>query len=356
MERVWWEQITNARGFLQKTVDAALSGKSVLLSLPEYIPWYDALRDGIETELNNLDASKTFECLSSPESEIGKFLLYRYCGEEKRGKYRPSLTYPVFLAQCSDIVLNDRYIWVEDIPKNCWKEWMDFLSMYHIAMRKDKRPAVFILVCRESGLKIPSKRQIVQVNYWNLVHNYDSFTFCTLAASDSPCRAALRPYLAELAYSLCGNDIELCAACIASGQRFLEAPETALRDIIRTQRRSSGEPFCYDLSPDAVGRRIWESQIKTVFPLIEHYRHSFVERYARGISQNLPLRGSAYEEIEEPQDVELGLLFYLVKGCSLHVHPDEYDRLELFRNARNRLAHLKPLALEMIEEIYRFVD
>lgn len=361
MNHVWWDKITNAHRFIDAIVNTALVGSSVILTLPQQIPWFDTLYTYIKEELENQDSVKSFIDLSSPKQDVGKFLLNQFCTEEQRIQYRPSQSCAVFLGQCRSTVLNDHYVWVEDIPRDLWKDWIDFLTEYHANMCSNRSPAVFFLVCTEDGVQISPRRNVSCFNYRQQIHEYDYFSFCMLAASSSALGAsnnktALRSYLAELTYALCGNDIELCAACIATGRRFLEKPEETLHLIMRTQRRSDGFSFFCNTSPEAVSRKIWEAQIKTVFPCIEHFRQQFIDNYTKEIQSLLPMKGSDLEEIHEPLDVELGLLFYMVRGCLLQVSTEEYKQLEMFREARNLLAHLKPLSLPMIEKIYQITE
>lgn len=355
MDRVWWNQITNAQRFINGAVENALSGKSIVLSLPEEIPWYATLRRRIETGLQNQDASKSFVSIRSPEKEVGRFLLHQYCEGETRSQYRPNLSYAAFLAQTDHMLLNNRYVWVENVPPNLWREWMEFLSEYHTACPKGKRQAVFLLICRDCSLLIPQRRQVAWMNYSRLIHDYDSFTFCSLVASSVTCDSCLRPYLVELVHSLCGNDIELCAACMADGQAFLENPEATLEAIVQTQYRSNEQPFT--LPPAVHGRvsPVWAAQIKTIFPLLERYRNYLVEQYAAQIQRNLPIQ-SLYNEIWEPQEAELGVLFYMTRSGVLPLPLSEYNRLGQFREARNKLAHSKPLSLSLIEELYQFKE
>lgn len=53
-----------------------------------------------------------------------------YCKRETRAKYRYGVSYAQFLGKCQETVLNDRYVWVSDIPDEKVTKWLDFVSEY----------------------------------------------------------------------------------------------------------------------------------------------------------------------------------------------------------------------------------
>lgn len=66
-----------------------------------------------------------------------------------------------------------------------------------------------------------------------------------MASSETRCKEYLRPYLAEVVSSVCGDDVELCAACVLRGMDFLSSPVQTINDVIESGHRSDGE--CYFL-------------------------------------------------------------------------------------------------------------
>src|SRR5699024_10639271 len=75
----------------------------------------------------------SFDMIASQE-EVGVFLLEKYCKKEKSATYRDGMTYAYILGRCEDIVLNDRYEWVTDIPKERYEEWLDFMINLHFLL------------------------------------------------------------------------------------------------------------------------------------------------------------------------------------------------------------------------------
>ena len=60
--------------------------------------------------------------------------------------------------------------------------------------------------------------------------------------------------------------------------------------------RSDKTAFWPDISEKQIAERMWEAQIKVVFPIIEKQRSIIVERYRKGIEALLPITG-AYGEM-----------------------------------------------------------
>lgn len=351
MDRVWWEQVTNANIFIKTVVDTILSEKSIVFALPNYVPWYQKLRDTIEMDVAKQNSKNSFDFVESPDENVGEFLLRKYCKEEKRIQYRPNKSHACFLAESDDIVLNDRYVWIRNIPNNLFDEWISFLSDYHRSKKRDASSAVFILETNDETLVRKTKKGITGIVYNKEMNLFDTYTFCTLAVSGMQGKIYLKNYLAELVSNICGNDIELCAQCIKRGRQFLADPLGAISTIKTEESRSDGYNFEFNTDDFTISKQIWKTQIKMLFPAIEDYRGDFVAKNRMKIYQQLPIKSSNGEEFTEPEDVEIGTLNYMVATGLLAIDSEEYNKLCRFKEARNTLAHLKTLSLEEVDKI-----
>ena len=353
MDEVWWNHIIKAHKFMDDIVNAAAEGKSVLLSLPEQAPWRETLQNLVEDRLKLENSNNVMDYIPCHEEEAGLFLLNKYCKKERRASYRYGVSYAEFLGQCEDIVLNDRYIWVYDIPQDKCGEWMDFIVEYNKNV-KEKTPAVFILEVKDDNLVNKARKGIRKLAFHQNISAYDRFAFCALAASDSStCKEYLYPYLAELAASVCKDDIELCAQCVSRGNRFLKNPEETLKEILSEGCRSDGECFTYSGSAEELKTLIWEAQLKNVFPVIEKYRSSFIKKHKDAIQKALPVSNSYGQKVTTPEEVEIGMLIYMVGNQLIHVSSSEYQEMECFRDARNKLAHLNVIDFGSADLILR---
>ena len=116
MEQIWWNHIIKVHSFLESIVTETVKGSSMLLSLPNSIPWRNTLIDIVSDRLRIENSKNKFEEIKCPEEEPGAYLLERFCKKEIRATYRYGMSYAQFLGKCQETVLNDRYIWVSDIP------------------------------------------------------------------------------------------------------------------------------------------------------------------------------------------------------------------------------------------------
>lgn len=355
MDQVWWNQITNAQHFINMIADTMLSGKSALVILGEKIPWYETMKRCVIERVKRNNSINSFEQVSSPRSGIGSYLLNRYYSEEQRTHYRPAISYAQFLAENHDAGLKDRFICVTGIDSKNIEEWMSFLTEYHQCCKKSKTiPTVFVLEGRDAALANKPGKGIVRIIYDSVISHYDKYTFCMLAVSTGKCSDIMKPYLAELAATLCEDDVELCAECIKMGREFLQDPMRALENVTAIATRSDGSAFEPVFVYDAkwLNKKIWEAQLKIVFPMIESYRSSFVENYAEDIRRLLPIENSHGNVITEPNEVEIGALkFMIVKQSVFWVDENEKQRLKQYWEVRNKLAHLKTLELFEMEII-----
>ena len=124
MDQIWWNHIIKAHAFLENVVKEAAGGHSLLLTLPDSVPWKSTFLDLIREQLLMENPKNKLEVIECPEEEPGEFILQKYCKRETRAKYRYGVSYAQFLGKCQETVLNDRYVWVSDIP--------DELSLIHI--------------------------------------------------------------------------------------------------------------------------------------------------------------------------------------------------------------------------------
>lgn len=354
MDKVWWTHITKAHAFMEDIVASAAAGKSILLSMPKNVPWRDTLLEMVEDSLKLENSKNAFDYIPCPEENAGLFLLNKYCKKEKRASYRYGISYAEFLGKCEDIVLNDRYVWIYDIPQNKCEEWLDFITEYNKNV-KEKTPAVFILEIQDECGTGKAKKGIHRLAFNQNINAYDRFAFCALAASDtSTCKEYLRPYLAELVSSVCRDDIELCAECVRKGSQFLKSPEETLNQVISESSRSNGKSFVYSRSPEELKTLIWEAQLKNVFPVIEKYRSSFITKYRDSIKRALPISSAYGQQATTPEEVEIGMLIYLVGNGSIRLdNSSEYQELERFRDARNKLAHLSTVDFDTVDTILK---
>ena len=176
--------------------------------------------------------------------------------------------------------------------------------------------------------------------------------FSTLAASAAKTTYQIKAYLTELAANLLGNDIELCANCLQDWEAFLDDPIKRIEEVQNNSTRSDGSSFDFRFDMAEINRRIWLSQIRSIYPMLEEYRENFVTRHQKTIAASLPIESSFGEVCTDPQEVELGTLVFMAGCGKLYQDQGEYKRLLGFKEARNRLSHLSALTYREIRELY----
>ena len=349
MKSIWWNQVTNAVKFVSDIRQSLLEEKSLLLKYSNAMPWREQFEDSVRESVKLQNAEKKF--VDIPEvQEPGEYLLKEFCKKEKRAEYRPSKGYAKFFAESDDIVLHDRYLWIQVGSKECLEKWLSFASDYIKERGKRENKAVFILEWPENS-QAPVKKGIKVFSFDDYIGEYDRIVFAVLASSDIREQLFIKNYIAELVSNVSGNDIELCAECIQGYRAFLENPIAYINMMIEEKNRSDGSEFFYDKNASDVEHLIWLSQIKTVYPRLEEYREDFVQRHSAAIAKQLPIQASYGETYTDPKDVELGTLMYMAGSGFLTLSTSEYEKLKRHKEARNKLSHLSSLSIKEIEEL-----
>ena len=345
---VWWKQITSAERFLRDIVKALLEGKSVILYGTEKMPWIHVMRslvtDGVKTQSSN----RAIYPLTAAEGgeKLGEFLLKHFCKPELRTKYRPIMSPAKFLADCEDSTLPSSYIWVQSANLDETRRWTDFIGDYVDAVGK-RRGAVFLLEAAEGAEEL-QKKGIASFSYEKAINPYDRFVFNMLLASEINVGSSyMKEYLAELASNVTDGDIELSAECIERGKEFLADP----CGILKAVREKVGLD-APNATEEIVQHAAWVAQIKQVFPLIEDYRQKFIADHEKMIQGSLPWTASDGSPVEEPKDAELGLLWFLSQKDHWLLSPTAKEKLKLFREARNTIAHMGLLDLDEMQELF----
>lgn len=341
MKQIWWSYVPSALRFITDICGSLLEDRSVILHSTRTIPWHEDMTQAILDAIQPCTAYKRFDTAADID-EPGAYLLRTYCDPNRRTAYRPTKSYARFFADNDDIGLHQLFLWVHICTVEQMEAWAQFVSEYTIGREHNREKAVFLL--EWSGTE-PMKCQkgVQRYSLDSYIYEYDKIVFCTLASSSIDECDLLRKYLTELAVHCAGDDMELCNACLKHYEDFLKAPWDTICQIISDELRSDGSTYDSFKSRDEIGHLTWLAQIRTIYPALEEYREQFVEKYADIIASQLPIESSYGEVYDHPNDVELGTLKFMADSGSLRLKQKEYDRLTLYKEARNKLSHLTPL-------------
>lgn len=167
------------------------------------------------------------------------------------------------------------------------------------------------------------------------VSDCDCFAFNILVATQfATGNRKIKRYPAELAANMTGVDVEQAALCIRFGNDFLKNPAAVLPDKSREE----------------IHHALWLTQLKLIFPQLEIFRRDFVKKYKPQIESLLPYVASNRKVVDKPDEAELGDLYSMFVGENC-LSCDDWEQLKIYREARNKLAHLETLTLEQVETI-----
>ena len=179
MKNIWWNQVTNAVQYVSQITQKLLEEKSILLRCTSGMPWCAELETSIIEAVKQQNSEKKFVKIPAV-SDPGAYLLKEFCKPEKRVTFRPGKGCPKFFAESDDIVLHDRYLWVQIDDVNCLENWLTFVFEYVKERGKNKNTAVFIL--EWEGEEQPSMKKGIKVfSFDDFIGEYDRIVFAVLA-------------------------------------------------------------------------------------------------------------------------------------------------------------------------------
>lgn len=345
----WWGELPNAEKFIEAVTLDLRDGKDVLLELPEHLPWEAAFYEQLAISLEKNGVVHALrELEDDPHKEPGEIILRKFCKPERRAQYRPNIGYGRFLANSQGSTLSTALIEVHDLRNGRLEVWLDFVREYRKALSNDG--AVFLLETRER----PERTKGMSVHaYAGSIGSFDAYTFYMISASSYSGTLLQRRYLAELAFTLCGSDAELGGACLQNSFVFISKPLERLNDVCNTLFRADGGNFRLPGNKTNLKKQVWQAQLRIVFPLLEDYRQDLIRKYRKDVEHCLPIETAHGEIISEPEDVELGSLSWLIRQKRLNVTAYEETCIEVCKDARNSLAHLKPIGYNLLMDVLK---
>ena len=178
------------------------------------------------------------------------------------------------------------------------------------------------------------------IDFKDYSSQFDAYAYSAIRASDIAEKARIKSYLADLASGLSDGNVEKAEKAINVYREFLDDPvKFSLKHFGTTDE-------------EGLRKKVWESQLRCIFPQIESYRCCFIEKHEKEIMPHFGSLVNAFgEPYENAGDVEIQTLFYMARKGLMHLEREEYEELKLYYSARNELAHLKILDIEAIRKI-----
>lgn len=348
---IWWSQMLNSVRNFNLLKNALSEEKSVLLFSKEQIPWKDILLDKIKKQLGDITAFRSFEMIKADKSvEPGYTVLNSLCSQNIQAGYWPDQSYARYLSAMDSITLNSLYVWVEGIEsEEELSGWISFVNEYRKnadILGKERERAIFILETVGSFSFETKSEYFFSINM--TPSEFDRHMFCMVNTFDISCSYALKQYIAELAFNIASENIELCGCLAKSGEDMLDNPGKAYNVCCD----ELGVPDNLRKDGSRIDRDIIVSQMRTIFPMLEQRRYMFIEKYVNEIQKILPVKNSIDELVTEPFELELSTLFYIVNQNWIIASEDDRNNLRICREIRNKLAHNETVDGKAIKTLY----
>lgn len=338
MDKIWWQQFNSPRRFIRDAADNLTNGKSVVLRLPERVPWLDTMREVFDKRLRK-SGTLSIEVVDAKNiSEPPEFVFEEFC--EAKDGFRPvnETAYARFLAQRTGISLNSSCIWIRNAEPAQVNRWFAFIADYHKFLG-GKRGGVFLLETGDA-LNFADAAGVEVLSYAKRISDYDCFAFNIFVAAEfGKANHLMKQYLAELVSALTEGDVEFGAECIRRGESLLQNPAVVFENILST------DAFTSHKSAEDIDRAIWMTQMKLVFPLVETFRRNFIKKYEMTLKTTPPYP-------DAPEELEIGNLFGLFALKRWLLDNEDADDLEMYREVRNKLAHLKILPFDELQRMF----
>ena len=306
---VFWNLPGEVSGFLNQAKEHLSGG--ILLRQEDPLPFRDAFWDLLCAHLGcQARVLDWGERTCSP----GDFLLKHLFSPRERAYYFPGDPYGSYIASLKTAPLLVRVTGVRGSAAAA--QWGELLNDYRRAGGRDL--ILFVECDASAGTGALTYRTDPNV------HRYFSIMLSTILRN-----TPLISYQAELAANLAPGNPELCSELLLQGEQLLLNPA----DV--------GRKFGIDEQEAATAIR--QANLVCLYPKIEQLRFDFVRANQDAISRCLPLRSMEGELIDNPMDLEIGPLSYLLSHREILRGLPGTEGIHLAASVRNKIAHNRPV-------------
>lgn len=368
----WWENITGPNSLVKEIASVIINNKSVVFDASSLIPWENDLHIAIESEVIALIAEATFDELDSDEFgdlsltdyDIANNLMKKYGKTDVLQNYRRASKVKIQTYMIKNQVLKNHVIWVKCNKDATVSSWLNFIENYKSNGISD---GLFILELK-CKYNFATLMNSVIIEYEKYVTYYDQLLYNNILIANFNLHPIKKQYIALLTTLLCSNDIELSEALIERSCKSKKNTVNCLEELFEElYENSKYNGFLIDNHPFVVLKnkkremlfnKVWEAQLKIIFPLLEEERIKFIEKHIQEIDnilKNNNILNAHGERIFEPFEAELGSLHYIFKTLTSEkgryvISKADSDYLNLLYTFRNSIAHHKPVEMEAVNQ------
>lgn len=373
-EEFWWNYITGPNVVVSSVVSALLNGKMVVLKVPSDLPWRHSMRSAVHTAFSERSdcSDVVIELIdlrdeNARQMQPGRFILDRFATPTISRGYREKSKVTVQDYISAKDIIKNRIVWIKGIDPDVAGEWIRFCRGFS---QRSAAQGLFVLEVNENT-SVTETNLLRVINFSDCVSNYDVQLFNSFVLGNQKQYSdGWKKYIAVCTAAICGVDAEICQTMLQSLDFRVESPLEGIRqidqmpDFMRRGENGSNHVLWHYRNGDMalLEHRLWSAQVQVLFPMIELERVELIGRYERQIREVLASGGiTQYNQIlQEPMDVELGTLSYLMGAkmedgfYTLYI-PSEEDRkrIRFLHTCRNQLAHASCCTPEQVEQLLK---
>ena len=287
--------------------------------------------------------------------------------ERLLGRFAPKGTSLPDLCEAPDF--QGRLIWIDRLDRDTWPECKEFLTDYAQFSRNVPqlgRTRFIVCLVGAPPKKPPPRDAALDVHEWrDVVNELDLLFLAYGRLGERAVSDVMRLLLATTVARVAKWDLDVAERLLGEDDDKIIDPVRVLRSIAQEAGWTCATPADWALGtasatgaihaalaaldepPRKVHRRIWSAQASVLLPIIDERRYDIVRENHGQISTHLNVDG----DLTDPFDLDIGRLKGMVQRPGFGRHISNVVRH--LNNARNDLAHLRPLGLSAIRALVR---
>lgn len=348
MMRLW--DLSGAVRFLKAIGRSLNDGVSVVVRFPGTMPL--GFQDEIIKDIQGLNFVR-FECTRSPFEGLCK-------------KYAPSLSNTGDLSRlCEHEGFRGKLIWLDSLDPKVWQQWQEFLTKYAQVNRlmSSLGRTLFVVPLEGEPPEDPPKNDVTMATHdWSdVLDEMDLLFWANDHLLHKGTNYSQRILLATTVAYIASWDFDTAMRLLDEKSHVILSPCEMLRSVAEEKGWTLDTPVDWQLGtssksgiahaalaaledpPRTIQSRLWRAQAAVLLPQIESQRVKIVRNNMSKFQGAL--------QYKDPLDVELSELERSVWSrtyCKVH------NNVKYLRDARNDLAHLRPLEPKKALKLMQF--
>lgn len=370
IETLW--MLPGPQRWVQRISADLRAGHNVLLALPEHSA------DGLFEAIRTLESSdddylvwRRLHVTSHPQAGSPLDLLYDTFVPDA-----DSATLRSIEALCEEESFTEQGIWLDSIPDAAWPAWKQFLTDYAIAcgdVLEFERTLFCVPIRGKYALDLPQAQpHLTHHIFYDVMRELDMHFFISDRLLNGNYSMLEERIIRAIIVNLALWDMTLTQRLIALPMESLMQPQLALeayaeeRDWaqddhipswhkgskmrIASVERVHSAVLTGKAGQQEITRRIWRAQASVLLPFIEEQRQSIINALHEHLT--VPFETEYGQVIDSLYDLEIGHIFAQIRN-NYRLPQDLREKVDLLREMRNRLSHLKMIPAELFQRYQR---